>query len=139
MCDSRSRYSIEQLLCFRTNTLALLHVLLLHLANRVIFTCLQRGQIHLGDAGQCAIETRCRLSCSLSCSNDLERFNVRERNDVVIARLAENGGGGVRRSRCGVDRYGVGDVASRKKGAFKDVLARGTCDFDAGVRQLLPQ
>lgn len=62
-----------------------------------------------------------------------------EWDDVVVARLAEDGGGGVRRGRGGVDGYGVGEVASREEGALEDVLARGTCYLDAGVRQLMSQ
>lgn len=62
-----------------------------------------------------------------------------EWDDVVVAGLAEDSGGGVRWRGRSVDGYGVGEVAGREEGALEDVLARGTCDFDAGNRQLPSQ
>lgn len=63
-----------------------------------------------------------------------------EWDDVVVAGLAEERGrGGVRWRGRGVDGYGVGEVAGREEGALEDVLARGTCDFDAGNCQLPSQ
>jgi hypothetical protein len=55
---SRPRYSIEQLLRFLANTLALLRVFFLHLAYGLLFSGLQRGNVHLRNAGQCTIEAR---------------------------------------------------------------------------------
>lgn len=62
-----------------------------------------------------------------------------EWDDVIVAGLAEDGGRGVRWSGRGVDGYSMGEVAGREEGALEDVLARGTCYFDAGNYQLLSQ
>jgi hypothetical protein len=64
---------------------------------------------------------------------------VCEWDDVVVARLTEDGCGGVRWSGRGVDGYGVGEVAGREEGALEDILARGTRYFNAELCQLIPR
>ena len=92
---------------------------------------MQRGDIHLGNTGKSTVEARCRLRRPFPRSEDLERLNVRERDDMVIARLAVNRGGRVRWCRRGIDGDGVGEVAGREEGAFEDILAGSACDLNA--------
>lgn len=68
----RSRNSIEEILSFFAHALSFLGVFLLHLAYGLFLSGLERSEIHLGDAGQGAIEARRGFRGSLSRTNDLE-------------------------------------------------------------------
>lgn len=70
--DVRPRDEIKQLLRLAAHALALLCILLLHLADRLLLAGLQRREIDLCDARQRCIEARGRLGSTLACTDNLE-------------------------------------------------------------------
>ena len=92
MLNLRPNNSIKDVLCLFSNALALLSILLLHLPDCLFFPHPQRINIYLGDAWECAIEAWACLSCSLARANEFKAQDVREGDDVVVARLARERG-----------------------------------------------
>jgi hypothetical protein len=130
--NSRPRDGIKDILRLLANPLALLRILLLHLADRLLLPCPYSVQVNVGDAGQRAIEAGRGLCSALSGANKLEAEDVGEGDDVVVAGLAGEWRRGVWRGGSGVDGDGIGDVACGEEGALKNVVMGGACDFDAG-------
>ena len=126
MLGSQPGDGIEDLLGLLGHALALLCILLLHLADGLLLTCPDLGQVDLGNGGQGAIEAGARVGEAVGGAKQLEGQNVGKGNDVVVARLAGE------RGRGGVDGDGIGDAAGGEEGALEHVAVRGTGDLDAG-------
>lgn len=126
----RPSNSIKNVLSLLRDALALLSILLLHLADRLFFPCPQRIKIYLGYAWERAVEARTCFCCSLTWANDLEAQDVREWDDMVVARLARERGRWIWWWRRGIDSDGIRDVTSSKQGTFQDVVMWCACDFD---------
>ena len=126
---------VEDLLALSANAFALLRVLLLHLADRLLLPRNQRCHVDLRDAWDCAIESSIWLLRSLAKANDVEGQDVCKRNDVVVPGLSGERSGGIRGRGRSVDRDRVCSVASSEQGAFKDVVVGRACDSDPGQCQ----
>ena len=129
--DVRPRDEIKQLLCLAADALALLRILLLHLADRLLLAGLQRREIDLCDAGQRGIEAGSCLGGMLACADYLKRQDVCEWDDVVVAGLAGQRRGWVRGRGGRVDGDGIGRVAGGEEGAFEDGVGGRAGDLDA--------
>ena len=126
----RATDGIEDLLSLLANALALLRIPLLHLAYGLLLPRFDSVHVYLGDAGQSALEARCRARSPFTHADELEIEDVGKGNDVVIARLACEQSGRVRRGRCRVDGNSIGDVACREKSALEHLVMGGASDLD---------
>jgi hypothetical protein len=119
---------ILRLLC---DTLALLRIFPLHLADCSLLPRLHGIDVDLGDGGECALEARSRVGRPFTEADEFEAEDVRKGDDVVVAGLAGERCGRVWRGGRRVDGDGVHDVACSEESTLEHAVVGSACDFDA--------